>query len=488
MDATSPADTGPHHDSADGDALPALDVLLRLSAEGDRAAFAAFYDATVPWVHALSRSVLASERDAAEATALVYLTAWEEAAEADLDLTEDDDVRRRDRTVFTWLEVLAHRVVTTLARTDSLPERGHGLLPDNAGKGDRLPAERPLSCTSLTDEQYRAVAAAWLGGRTVRRLAKELDVPAARAKELVRDGVQSLVAAHRDAEQTRGTLTGPLSATPSRTAGLTDTVRGDVDAGRALELADLAALDALDGDERTLVEGSVAGRGPSEGTLWRTRLRAARNAVTWAFRSHQEEPPSDLLDRVLRRLPAQDIGVALVDHDPVRHTPEEEAPRRRRMLVAVGAAVLLVLAALVTALVLLTGPDLPERVDRADDVYRSDPVQTRDGGTMQVATSRDIDAGYVRLEGLEPLPQGQSYQLWLLPKDESQQAQSLGVFAADELTEPVTFHGIDSHGAVGMTVEPEAGAEQPSDDVHSSVVLRPGNDGPRYGGRWTMDG
>ena len=107
MDATSPADTGPHHDSADGDALPALDVLLRLSAEGDRAAFAAFYDATVPWVHALSRSVLASERDAAEATALVYLTAWEEAAEADLDLTEDDDVRRRDRTVFTWLEVLS---------------------------------------------------------------------------------------------------------------------------------------------------------------------------------------------------------------------------------------------------------------------------------------------------------------------------------------------------------------------------------------------
>ncbi|XNZ01434.1 anti-sigma factor domain-containing protein [Micrococcus luteus] len=488
MDATSPTDTGLHHDPSDAGALPALDVLLRLSAEGDRAAFAALYDVTVPWVHALSRSVLASERDAAEATALVYLTAWDEAPDADLDLTDDDDFRRRERTVFTWLEVLAHRVVTTLARTDSLPERGHGLLPDNAGKGDRPPAEPPLSCASLTDEQYRAVALAWLGGRTARRLAQELDVPVARAKELVRDGVQALVAAHRDAEQERGTLTGPISAIPSRAAGLTDTVRGDVDAGRVLELADLAALDALDGDERTLVEGSVAGRGPSEGTLWRTRLRAARNAVTWAFRSHQEEPPSDLLDRVLRRLPAQDIGVALVDHEEVQHTPEEEAPRRRRMLVTVGVAVALVLIALISAIVLLTGPSLPERVDRAADVYHSDPVQTRDGGTMQVATSRDIDAGYVRLEGLEPLPQGQAYQLWLLPKDESQQAQSLGVFDADELAEPVTFHGIDAHGAVGMTVEPEAGAEQPSDDVQSSVVLRPGNDGPRYGGQWTMDG
>ena len=174
----------------------------------------------------------------------------------------------------------------------------------------------------------------------------ELDVPAARAKELVRDGVQALVAAHRDTEQQRGTLTGPISTTPPRAAGLTDTVRGDVDAGRGLELADLAALDALDSDEHTLVEGSVAGRGPSEGTLWRTRLRAARNAVTWAFRSHQEEPPSDLLDRILRRLPAQDIGVALVDHEEVDHSAAQEAPRRRRMLAVVGVTALLVVAAL----------------------------------------------------------------------------------------------------------------------------------------------
>ena len=122
MDPTSPADTDSTAGANDG-ALPPLDVLLRLSADGDRAAFAALYDATVPWVHALSRSVLASPEDAAEATALVYLPAWDEAPGADLDLTEDDDVRRRERTVFTWLEVLAHRVVTTLARTDSLPER-----------------------------------------------------------------------------------------------------------------------------------------------------------------------------------------------------------------------------------------------------------------------------------------------------------------------------------------------------------------------------
>ncbi len=472
MDATSPADTDPTDGTNDG-ALPPLDALLRLSADGDRAAFAALYDATVPWVHALSRSVLASDKDAAEATALVYLTAWDEAPDADLDLTEDDDVRRCERTVFTWLEVLAHRVVTTLARTDSLPERGHGLLPENAGKSEDVTAERPLSCRSLTDDQYRAVSLAWLGGRTARRLAEELDVPAARAKELVRDGVQALVAAHRDTEQQRGTLTGPISTTPPRAAGLTDTVRGDVDAGRGLELADLAALDALDSDEHTLVEGSVAGRGPSEGTLWRTRLRAARNAVTWAFRSHQEEPPSDLLDRILRRLPAQDIGVSLVDHEPVRHTPEEEAPRRRRLWAVVGITAVLVLAALVTAIVLLTGPSLPERVDRADDVYASAPVETRDGGTMQVATSRDVDAGYVRLQGLQALPQGQAYQLWLLPKDESREARSLGVFSAQELAEPVTFHGVDAHSAVGMTVEPEAGAEQPSDDVHASVVLRP---------------
>lgn len=489
MDATPTAENGPRsHDGAPEGALPSLDALLRLSADGDRAAFAALYDATVPWVHALSRSVLASEEDAAEATALVYLTAWDEAPDADLDLTEDDDVRRRERTVFTWLEVLAHRVVTTLARTDSLPERGHGLLPENGGKSEDVTAARPLSCASLTDDQYRAVSLAWLGGRTARRLAEELDVPAARAKELVRDGVQALVAAHRDAEQERGTLTGPISTTPPRAAGLTDTVRGDVEAGRALELGDLAALDALDAHELTLAEGAVSGRGPSEGTLWRTRLRAARNAVTWAFRSHQEEPPSDLLDRILRRLPAQDIGVALVDHEEVDHSAAQEAPRRRRMLAVVGVTALLVVAALVTAIVLLTGPSLPEKVDRADDVYTSQAVETRDGGTMQVVTSRDLDAGYVRLQNVPQLPQGQAYQLWLLPKDESGPAESLGVFSADELAAPVTFGDVDTHSAVGLTVEPESGADQPSEDVQASVVLRPGNDGPRYGGKWTMDG
>jgi anti-sigma-K factor RskA len=152
----------------------------------------------------------------------------------------------------------------------------------------------------------------------------------------------------------------------------------------------------------------------------------------------------------------------------------------------VAVAALLVVAALVAAIVLLTGPDLPERVDGASDVYSSEAVDVRDGGTMQVVTSRDLDSGYVRLQGLQPLPQGQAYQLWLLPKDDGQ-PDSLGVYSAEDLADPVTFHGIDTHGAVGMTIEPESGAEQPSEDVQASVVLRPGNDGPRYGGAWTMD-
>lgn len=467
--------------------LPSLDVLLRLCADGDRAAFAAFYDATVPWVHALARSALASAEDAAEATVWVYLTVWDEASHADLDLTEDDDARRRERTVFTWLEVLAHRVVTSLARTDSLPERGHGLLPEAAGPGAGLPAERPDGCASLSAEQYEAVALAWLGGRTARALAAEQGIPAARAKQLLRDGVQSLVHAHRDAEQERGTLTGPVSLTPAHAAGLTDTVRADVEAGQALELGDLAALDALEADELTLAAGAMESQGPHGSTLWRTRLRAARNAVTWAFRSHQQEPPSDLLERILRRLPAQDVGVDLVDHGPVDHSRAAEAPQRRRRRAVIALVAAAVLAALVTAVVLLAGPGPVEKVDRADDLYTSAAEPARDGGSIQVATSRELDAGYVRLQGLPALPAGQAYQLWLLPREESGQVESLGVFSAEELAEPVTFRGVTTFGAVGLTVEPESGAEQPSDDVHASVVLRPGNDGPRYGGGWTFD-
>ena len=91
----------PHVDRPDDAGQPALDTLLRRSAEGDRAAFSAFYDATVPWVHGLAEAMFGPGDDAAAATVRTYLTAWEEASEAGLDLSERDDATHRERQVFT---------------------------------------------------------------------------------------------------------------------------------------------------------------------------------------------------------------------------------------------------------------------------------------------------------------------------------------------------------------------------------------------------
>ena len=99
----TPDASEPHADRPDDAGQPALDTLLRRSAEGDRAAFSAFYDATVPWVHGMAVAMSPSEDDAADATLQTYLTAWEEAGEAELDLSDQDDAAERERRVFAWL-------------------------------------------------------------------------------------------------------------------------------------------------------------------------------------------------------------------------------------------------------------------------------------------------------------------------------------------------------------------------------------------------
>ena len=227
-----------HADRPDDAGQPALDTLLRRSAEGDRAAFSAFYDATVPWVHGLAEAMFGPGDDAAEATVRTYLTAWEEASEASLDLSEQDDATHRERQVFTWLEVLAHRVMTSLRRAGgSAAERGR--RPGPAG-----PAALPEDLMDRVDpDAFEAVRLAWLGGCTDREVADRLDLPADRARTLLRDGVRQVVAARRDLTQDGARPSAPAPASgPALGAG----VREDVDAGRTRELADLSGNGTAD--------------------------------------------------------------------------------------------------------------------------------------------------------------------------------------------------------------------------------------------------
>lgn len=465
------ASTAPQQPSRRG-----VDELLHASARGDRAAFSAFYDATVPWVHGMATAMFRSRRDAAEATAQTYLAAWSEAPEAELDLSDRDAAAARERRVFAWLEVLAHRVMTGLLRTDALPGQGRRLLPERAGLGSGGPTALPATLEgSVSPETHRAVRLAWLGGRMDAQVAAALDVSVDRARTLLRDGVQELVAAHR-ADQGL-----PAPAAGARPA-LAATTREDVDAGRGAELADLSALHALDAAGHTAAAAAAQQRGAGELALWRTRVDAGRRAVAWAFRDVVAEPPSDLLDGVLRRLPAQDMGLELVDETAA---PRGAAERRRGLkTVLLGLLALLVLALGVYAGWSQFSRDgITHRVHGAKDLYTTSEYPATGGGTMQGFLSDSENSGYVTVSGMPQLEDGQTYQVWLYPKDGSAPS-SLGTYDADGFDDPISFRGLDRFAAVSMTVEPFGGSPEPTaDDVLLGLDLDPSNQsGPQYGG------
>ena len=470
----TPDASEPHADRPDDAGQPALDTLLRRSAEGDRAAFSAFYDATVPWVHGLAEAMFGPGDDAAAATVRTYLTAWEEASEAGLDLSERDDATHRERQVFTWLEVLAHRVMTSLRRAGgSAAERGR--RPGPAG-----PAPLPEDLVDrVAPDAYEAVRLAWLGGCTDREVADRLGLPADEARTLLRDGVRQVVAARRDLTQDAARPSAPAPATGP---ALGADVREDVDAGRTLELADLSAVHALDTAGHTAAFSAVQRRG-GELARWRSRVDGARQAVAWAFRSVTAEPPSALLDEVLRRLPAQDVGMDLIGDESAPAGP----PRDRLRWLKVSALVLL--AALVlgvggwTVWSQFTRPGIVHRIDQSKDLFTTSEYPAQDGGTVQAFLSREQNSGYLTISGMPQLPEGQSYQLWLYPSDGTAPA-SLGTYDANGFGEPITFRGLDRFAAMGISVEPSSGSEVPTSEPVVGVDLDPtAQTGPRYGGR-----
>lgn len=454
-----------------------VDALLRQSARGDRASFSAFYDATVPWVHGMAAAMFRSPRDAAEATLQTYLAAWEAAPEAELDLSEKDDAAHRERLVFAWLEVLAHRVMTGLLREEAEP--GRGRLPDGAGPAasDRHAPPEDLS-GRVDPAAFEAVRGAWLGGLTDAQLAERLGLPRDTARTLVRTGVRQLTAAHRTLA--RG-LDQPADADAARTTDvpLGATTAEDLEAGRGAQLADLAALHALSPEDHAAAVDAVRRRGGGDLAVWRSRVDGARRAVTWAFRGVVAEPPSALLDDLLHRLPAPAAEDAA--GRPVR------PPRDRRRPLKIA------LLALLTLLVVAAGawvawdqfsrPGIVHRVESAQDLYTTSTYPGRQGGTLQAFLSPDQNSGFVTVNGMPRLPEGRAYQVWLYPKDGSAPS-SLGQYGSGDFGDPLAFRGLDRFAALSLTEEADDSPAVPTSKPLVSISLDPGSHtGPQYGGR-----
>ena len=248
------------------------------------------------------------------------------------------------------------------------------------------------------------------------------------------------------------------------------------------------AVDALDDDERASFEQHLA-------VCADCRAEVAELTATAHSLSSLSEttPPPALRSAVLsgisqvRPLPpltSEDAG-ASVCADGTPHAPsaaaepdaraDDTAPdaggtvvpmRRRRTSWFVAAAAAAVIA--VGGLAWSPWSDDPDRLSPVDQVVAAADAMrvssTKGTLTAEVAYSRQLGKAAIDVTGLPPAPQGSTYQLWYVGAD--QVARSAGLLTADA----------DGHGsmllqgdpntaaAVGMTVEPAGGSDQPTSD------------------------
>ncbi|TNB71708.1 anti-sigma factor [Arthrobacter sp. BB-1] len=271
-----------------------------------------------------------------------------------------------------------------------------------------------------------------------------------------------------------------------RSGSFGDTVAMDLASGRAVDLAELYALDAVTEKERRAIEQYISAAPASERTLFFERVRQARETLARTFRA-EEEPPADLFDRIVAQLPAQDnpadadapapaAGPAASPAGPPAPGPSttgdelakarqrREERRRpsgaRRWLAGVAAAAAIALGGVGVGSYIADQNDPINQVVRAGDM-REASVDVAGGGTATLLISSSEDAAVVRMNGVPAPPAGKVYQMWLIPKDGSAPV-SQGLMDEEALSKPAVVEGISSAAALGITVEPVGGSKSPT--------------------------
>lgn len=280
----------------------------------------------------------------------------------------------------------------------------------------------------------------------------------------------------------------------SRQGSFGDTVSADLASGRAVELAELYALDAVSDAERSAIDQYISAAPQAERGSFYERVRQARETLAETFTA-EEEPPSDLFDRIVAQLPAQaplpvqaprplpegataspsvqpDPGVAGGDDLAVARQRREERRRpagARRWLAGVAAAAVIALGGVGVGSYIADQNDPLNQVIRAGDV-REASVDVSGGGTATVLVSSSKDAVVVRMNGVPAPPAGKVYQMWLIPKDGSAPV-SQGLMDEAALSKPAVVKGIASAAALGITVEPVGGSAVPTFPTVATATL-----------------
>ncbi len=264
-----------------------------------------------------------------------------------------------------------------------------------------------------------------------------------------------------------------------------DTVSADLASGRAVDLAELYALDAVTDEERRTIEQYISTAPVAEQDSFYERVRQSRETLTRTFKA-EEEPPAGLFDRIAAQLPAQlpaqdaprDTGVPTPSagsasfpgvgedsNDELAKARQRREERRRpvgarRWLAGIAAAAAIALGGVGVGSYIADQNDPLNQVVRAGDL-REASVDVAGGGTATVQISSSEDAAVVRMKDVPAPPEGKVYQMWLIPKDGSAPV-SQGLMDAEALSKPAVVEGISSAAALGITVEPAGGSESPT--------------------------
>ena len=257
-----------------------------------------------------------------------------------------------------------------------------------------------------------------------------------------------------------------------------DALNKDLSEGRLLEWAELYALNALPQNERQALDTALEEADPSVRREFLKRVWSARETLAGGYRA-EEQPPEDLFEKILSRLPGQVTGRpgqnsgrsggqgAAGGPRPV----DEVAARRSRRSVLRSAPGRWILAGAAAAAIVLggvaigsnLGPDsVREEVLQASDVQQR-TIELPTGGTAEVATSAGENAAVVTLSGVPAPPEGSVYQMWRLPADGSDPV-SVGTMTGEEVagTKATELTDIEPYSAVAVTVEPDGGSPTPT--------------------------
>jgi anti-sigma-K factor RskA len=262
----------------------------------------------------------------------------------------------------------------------------------------------------------------------------------------------------------------------------------DLAAGRAVELAEIYALDAISDAEREAIDAYVSGAPEAERESFNHRVRQAREILALSFTA-EEDPPAGLFARIVAQLPAAapaagtarahaataepvaGAPASLPTAEPAAAADELSAARQRHevrrrtsglrnWLIGVAAAAVIAVGGVGVGAYLANQNDPFNQVIEAQDA-RQATVDVNGGGTATVSISQSHDALVVRMKDVPPPPTGKVYQMWLIPKDGSTPV-SQGLMDAEALSKPALVKGIGSAAALGITVEPVGGSATPT--------------------------